>query len=108
VDGVLVGKAFDEGPPLTRMVRCSPSTLAVALPTEPLADLLTDTPAAIVIGEKGFWGRDNTAQLAAAGTTLLTPGQDPHRRQPRPRARTRLDPPRHRERLLEPQTPDAP
>ena len=25
---------------------------------EPLADLLTGTPATIVIGDKGFWGRD--------------------------------------------------
>src|SRR5438034_5782095 len=40
---------------------------------EPLADLLTGTPAEIVIGDKGFWGRDYTARLAAAGTTLLTP-----------------------------------
>jgi hypothetical protein len=40
---------------------------------EPLADLLTGTPAAIVIGDKGFWGRDYTARLAASGTTLLTP-----------------------------------
>src|SRR5216117_1930358 len=40
---------------------------------EPLADPLTGTPAEIVIGDKGFWGRDYTARLAAAGTTLLTP-----------------------------------
>src|SRR6266508_1289139 len=40
---------------------------------EPLADLLTGTPAAVVIADKGFWGRDYKARLAAAGTTLLTP-----------------------------------
>ena len=40
---------------------------------EPLADLLTGTPAEVVIGDKGFWGRDYTTRLAASGTTLLTP-----------------------------------
>src|SRR3954471_1155095 len=40
---------------------------------QPLADLLTGTPAIVVIGDKGFWGRDFAAQLAATGTTLLTP-----------------------------------
>lgn len=40
---------------------------------EPLADLLTGTPAEVVIGDKGFWGRDYRARLAANGTTLLTP-----------------------------------
>jgi hypothetical protein len=40
---------------------------------EPLADLLTGTPAEIVIGDKGFWGRDYATRLAASGTTLLTP-----------------------------------
>ena len=42
---------------------------------EPLADLLTGTPAAVVIGDKGFWGRDYTARLAADGTALLTPNK---------------------------------
>ena len=42
---------------------------------EPLADLLTGTPAEVVIGDKGFWGRDYAARLAAAGTTLLTPNK---------------------------------
>jgi len=42
---------------------------------EPLADLLSGTPAAIVIADKGFWGRDYAARLAAAGTTLLTPNK---------------------------------
>src|SRR3954447_17759946 len=40
---------------------------------EPLADLLTGTPAAVVVADKGFWGRDYSARLAASGTTLLTP-----------------------------------
>jgi DDE family transposase len=40
---------------------------------EPLADLLTGTPAAVVIADKGYWGRDYQARLAASGTTLLTP-----------------------------------
>jgi hypothetical protein len=42
---------------------------------EPLADLLTGTPAEIVIADKGFWGRDYAARLAASGTTLLTPNK---------------------------------
>jgi DDE family transposase len=40
---------------------------------EPLADLLTGTPAPVVIGDKGFWGRDYAERLATLGTTLLTP-----------------------------------
>jgi hypothetical protein len=40
---------------------------------EPLADLLTGTAAEVVIADKGFWGRDYQARLAANGTTLLTP-----------------------------------
>ena len=40
---------------------------------EPLADLLTGTPAEIVIADKGFWGRGYQARLAADGITLLTP-----------------------------------
>jgi len=42
---------------------------------EPLADLLTGTPSEVVIGDKGFWGRDYAIRLAAAGTTLLTPNK---------------------------------
>src|SRR5262249_14453131 len=42
---------------------------------EPLADLLTGTPAAVVVADKGFWGRDYAAQLAANGTKLLTPSK---------------------------------
>src|SRR6266511_3739297 len=40
---------------------------------EPLADLLTATPAEVVIADKGLWGRAYKARLAACGTTLLTP-----------------------------------
>jgi Transposase DDE domain len=40
---------------------------------EPLADLLTRTPAKVVIADKGFWGRDYARRLAASGTRLLTP-----------------------------------
>jgi len=40
---------------------------------DPLADLLTGTPASTVIGDKGFWGRDYKTRLAASGTALLTP-----------------------------------
>lgn len=40
---------------------------------EPLADLLTGTPAEVVIADKGFWGRAFQARLNADGVTLLTP-----------------------------------
>lgn len=40
---------------------------------EPLADLITGTPAEIVIADKGLWGRDYARRLAATGTTILTP-----------------------------------
>ena len=40
---------------------------------EPLADLLTGTPAEVVIADKGLWGRAYRERLAAAGTVLLTP-----------------------------------
>jgi Transposase DDE domain len=40
---------------------------------EPLADLLTGTPAELVLGDKGFWGRSYAERLAADGTTLRTP-----------------------------------
>lgn len=42
---------------------------------EPLTDLLTGTPAAVVIADKGFWGRGYRERLAADGTTLLTPNR---------------------------------
>ena len=42
---------------------------------EPLADLLTGTPAEIVIADKGFWGRGYRERLAADGTALLTPAK---------------------------------
>jgi Transposase DDE domain len=40
---------------------------------EPLADLLTGTPATVVIADKGLWGRAYRERLAADNTTLLTP-----------------------------------
>src|SRR5207244_13140264 len=40
---------------------------------EPLADLLTGTPAQVVIADKGLWGRGYRERLAAGGTALLTP-----------------------------------
>ena len=40
---------------------------------EPLADLFTGTPAAVVVADKGFWGRGYRERLAADGITLLTP-----------------------------------
>ncbi len=40
---------------------------------EPLADLLTGTPADVVIADKGFWGRGYRERLAASGVRLLTP-----------------------------------
>jgi hypothetical protein len=40
---------------------------------EPLANLLTGTPAAVVVADKGFWGRGYRERLAAGNTTLLTP-----------------------------------
>jgi hypothetical protein len=55
---------------------------------EPLADLLTGTPAEVVVADKGFWGRDYARRLAATGTRLLTP------------AKTRTAANEHRERAL--------
>jgi hypothetical protein len=40
---------------------------------EPLADLLTGTPAEVVIADKGFWGRAYEQRLAADNVVLLTP-----------------------------------
>ena len=74
---------------------------------EPLADLLTGTPAEVVIADKGFWGRDYNERSSPPRCTAAHTRQDPHRRQPRPRARARLDPAGDRERLREPQRPDA-
>ena len=72
---------------------------------EPLADLLTGTPAQVVIAGKSFWGRGYQQRLAADGITLLTP--DKTRRQRRPRTRPRLNPARDRKRLRQPQRPDV-
>src|SRR5438093_3411815 len=40
---------------------------------EPLADLLTGTPAEVVIADKGLWGRGYKQRLAADNVLLLTP-----------------------------------
>lgn len=40
---------------------------------EPLADLLSGSPTAVVVADKGFWGRGYRERLAAGGTILLTP-----------------------------------
>jgi hypothetical protein len=40
---------------------------------EPLADLLTGTPAEVVIADKGLWGRSYRARLASDNVRLLTP-----------------------------------
>jgi hypothetical protein len=40
---------------------------------EPLADLLTGTPAQVVVADKGLWGRGYQARLAADDVRLLTP-----------------------------------
>ena len=42
---------------------------------EPLADLLSGTPAEVVIADKGFWGRGYRERLAADGISLLTPNK---------------------------------
>ncbi len=42
---------------------------------EPLADLLTGTPAEVVIADKGLWGRRYQARLAADNVRLLTPAR---------------------------------
>ena len=42
---------------------------------EPLADLLTGTPATQVIADKGLWGSGYRARLAASGVELITPAK---------------------------------
>jgi len=42
---------------------------------EPIADLLTGTPAERLIADKGLWGRGYQLRLAAGGTDLLTPAK---------------------------------
>ena len=44
---------------------------------EPLADLLTGTPAQVVIADKGLWGRAYRERLAADSVTLITPDKAP-------------------------------
>jgi hypothetical protein len=43
---------------------------------EPLADLLTGVPAQTVLADKGLWGREYQARLAAQGVELLTPAKE--------------------------------
>jgi hypothetical protein len=43
---------------------------------EPLADLLTGTPAGHVLADKGLWGKAYQARLAAEGVELLTPAKE--------------------------------
>jgi Transposase DDE domain len=43
---------------------------------EPIADLLTGTEAALLVADKGLWGRAYRARLASVGTTLLTPARE--------------------------------
>jgi IS5 family transposase len=43
---------------------------------EPLADLLSGTPAEQLIADKGLWGRRYRARLAADGVELLTPAKE--------------------------------
>jgi len=60
---------------------------------EPLADLLTGTPAELVIADKGFWGRAFQARLAADKIELVTPAKQrtsANERQERRLASTRL------------------
>jgi len=58
---------------------------------ELLADLLTGTPAEIVIADKGLWGRGYQDRLAAEGILLLTP--DKTAPPPTPAASARSPPP---------------
>ena len=51
---------------------------------EPLADLLTGTPAEVVIGDKGFWGRDYADATRRRRHHAAHTRQDTHRREPRP------------------------
>lgn len=62
---------------LRRVMRGSPLGYTVVPANEheyePLADLLTGTPAEVVIADKGFWGRAYAERLAAEGIRLMTP-----------------------------------
>jgi len=42
---------------------------------EPLADLLSGTPAEVVVADKGFWGESYHDRLEAEGVRLLTPAK---------------------------------
>ena len=74
---------------------------------EPLADLLTGVPAAVVVADKGFWGEAFRARLEAGGVRLLTPDRVRTARQPGLRAGSCLHPPGDRKRLFQPQGPDG-
>jgi Transposase DDE domain len=43
---------------------------------EPVADLLTGMQAAVLVADKGLWGRAYRARLASGGTDLLTPAKE--------------------------------
>ncbi len=74
---------------------------------EPLADLLTGTPSRDCGRGQGLLGPQLRRPPGRGRHHPAHPGQEPHRRQPRPRAGASLDAPRHRERRLEPERTDA-
>src|SRR5215211_463504 len=74
---------------------------------EPLADLLTGTPAKVVIADKGPLGSRLPGTAGPRRDPAAHPRSDTHRRQQRQGARTRLTSARDRERLLQPERPDA-
>jgi hypothetical protein len=43
---------------------------------EPVADLLTGTPADVLLADKGLWGSAYHARLVSCGATLLTPSRE--------------------------------
>lgn len=73
---------------------------------EPLADLLTGTPAEVVIADKASGARLRPPARRERDDAAHT-RQGTHRGQRATRARARFHPPRDRERLLEPERTDA-
>jgi hypothetical protein len=65
-------RPVQRAPVVTRALLAQP-TPANEKEYEPLADLLTGTPAEVVIADKGLWGRGYQARLAADDVRLLTP-----------------------------------
>ena len=66
---------------------------------EPLADLLTGTPAEVVIADKGFTGREFERWMADRGATFLRPDRRGRRSSPAPALRLedrRVEVPRRR------------